>query len=150
MPSGQASGDGEPTERSARAERAHAHAAALARAKAAESRAAAALIHGFVVHAREAAIPPTPLRARDYGGRYRFRTNVVGWYLRRDLSLGIGTDGRFYILSAPGGIGALLKGVELAPSDPPLQIGRGARDGESVALDVALERRLAAGADYPS
>jgi len=32
--------------------------------------------------------------------------------------------------------------VQVTPTPPPLQVGRGARDGESVALDVLLETRL--------
>ncbi len=142
--------EGSKKESDARTERALVHAEALERARAAESRAARALIAEFVRAAREAGIAPVPLKARGYGGRGRFRTSTEGWYLRQDLSLAVGTDGQFYILSVPAGLGARIGGVTLTPSDPPLQLGRGARDGESVALDVALERRLRAGDDYPS
>lgn len=138
------------SESDARTERALVHAEALERARAAESRAARALIADFIRAARDAGIAPVPLKARGYGGRGRFRTDTEGWYLRRDLSLAVGTDGNFYILTVPAGVGARLRGVTLVPSDPPLQLGRGARDGESVALDVALRRRLEAGDDYPS
>ncbi len=142
----------EPSRRdvSERAERARIHAEALERRRAAESRAASALIADFVRKALDAGISPTPLHARGYNGRGRYRTNVEGWYLRQDRSIAVGTDGGFYILRAPGGLAARTRGVTLAPSDPPLQLGRGARDGESVALDVALARRLEAGADYPA
>ena len=42
-----------------------------------------------------------------------------------------------------------LSGVVLAPIEPRLQAGIGARDGESVALATLLELRLAAGDDWP-
>jgi len=43
------------------------------------------------------------------------------------------------------GFGARLRGVTVEPQDPPLQVGRGARDGESIDLDALLARRLDAG-----
>jgi hypothetical protein len=89
------------------------------------------------------------LRARSYGGNSRYRTNVDGWYLRRDHSIGIGTDGRFYVLSTPTSLAARVTGVVLASSDAPLELGRGARDGESIPLADALEKRFAAGDSFP-
>lgn len=126
-----------------------AKAARLAQARAGESRQAATLISSFVADALGAGIEPTVLTARSYSSDARYRTNVAGWYIRRDRSVGVGTDGGFYILSAPGGLSSRLRGVELTPSDPPLELGRGARDGESLPLADALAKRLAAGGDYP-
>jgi len=38
--------------------------------------------------------------------------------------------------------------VTIAPSPPPLAVGRGARDGESMSLKELLDRRLAAGLEF--
>ncbi|MBD5786267.1 hypothetical protein IF650_08750 [Cellulosimicrobium terreum] len=109
-----------------------------------ESAAARELIAGFVARAREQGLSPEPLRARSYDGRSVFRTDVVGWYLRRNQSVAVGTDGEFYVLSVPGGLRARLRGATLAPSDPPLILGKGGRDGESIdmadALAIVLDR----------
>jgi hypothetical protein len=120
-------------------------AAAHARRQARETTQAQALLDAFVRDAGRRGLPPQPLRARAYGGRATYATGLTGWYLPRDRSLGVDTDGRFYVLNAPGGLRARLRGVTIAPSDPPLAVGRGARDGESMALDELLQRRLDAG-----
>jgi hypothetical protein len=131
------------------AERAFARADGLGRARAAESRAAAVLITDFARRALESGLATTRLRARSYGGNAKYRTNVVGWYVRRDHSIGVGTDGTFYVLSTPTSLAARISGVVIAPSDAPLELGRGARDGESIPLADALERRLLAGDAFP-
>lgn len=137
--------DRDPADRDATADRAFARADGLGRARAAESRAAAVLIEDFTQRAAAAGLATTQLRARSYAGNARYRTNVEGWYLRRDHSIGIGADGRFYVLSTPTSLAARVTGVVLRPSDAPLELGRGARDGESIPLADALEKRLAAG-----
>jgi hypothetical protein len=54
----------------------------------------------------------------------------------------VGLDGGYYVLVvAPERFGRW-RTVSVDPSPPPLQVGQGARDGESVALDVLLEMRL--------
>ena len=58
------------------------------------------------------------------------------------------TDGVFYVLSTAGGLSARLKGVTVEPGEPMLELGRGARDGESMPLTDALAGRLAAGNDW--
>ena len=88
------------------------------------------------------------LSARSYNGQTRVRTQVTGWYLKRDRSVGVGTDGLFYVLSTPGGLRERLRGATLSPADPPLELGRGARDGESLPLVEALRKRLDAGSDW--
>lgn len=113
-----------------------------------ESVAALALIEGFIADASAQGVTPQPLKARSRTGKALLKTNVTGWYIKRDRSLGVGVDGQFYILGAEDGIAARLKGVVLSPSDPPLEIGRGARDGESMPLSTALALRLAAGNDF--
>ena len=121
----------------------------LARVREAESRQALALIAGFVKDARASGVAPTRLRARSYGGDARYRSNIEGWYIRKDRSVGVGTDGRFYVLSTPTSLSARVTGVILKPSDPPMELGRGARDGESIPLPDALKKRLDAGNTYP-
>lgn len=120
-------------------------AARLRRRQEAESAQAAILLTTFVRDARIAGITPERLTARSYSGDTRYRTNVTGWYLKRDKSVGVGMDGAFYVLHAPGSLMALLRGVTIPPSAPPLELGRGGRDGESIPLDQALARRLAGG-----
>lgn len=133
-----------------RTERVMAHAEALAKAKAAEGHRASTLLQDFVRHAQAAGIPATRLRARSHRGKARYGTNVVGWYLRHDRSVGVSTDGAFYVLTTPASPTARFLGVTLNPTDPPMELGRGARDGESMPLSVALKRRLDAGTDFPS
>ncbi|HTY71407.1 MAG TPA: hypothetical protein VMI11_03175 [Actinomycetes bacterium] len=123
-------------------------AAAQARREARESDQARALLAGFVREARARGIAPGPLRARSYRGRTTYDTGLVGWYLPRDRSLAVDTEGRFYVLNTPGGLLARVRGVTVVPSDPPLQIGRGARDGESMPLTELLEMRLAGGDEW--
>ena len=68
---------------------------------------------------------------------------MVGWYLRADRSVGVGVDGRYYVLVVPPQRFGRWRTVRVEATPPPLQVGKGARDGESVALDVLLEKRLA-------
>ncbi|MBC7290883.1 MAG: hypothetical protein H5T83_06055 [Actinotalea sp.] len=129
--------------RARRSEATAAQADALARRQAAEHDAARRLLADFVAEAGRRGVAPVPLRARSYDGRYRYRTPLQGWYLRRNESVAVSTAGDFYVLSAPGSLRALLRGVEPEPTDPPLVLGRGARDGESVDLAEALRAVLA-------
>jgi hypothetical protein len=71
-----------------------------------------------------------------------------GWYLQPAGPLAIGEDGDFYVLTTAPGLAAWLRGVDVVPSPPPLAVGRGARDGESMSLAELLERRLAAGTAF--
>jgi hypothetical protein len=85
---------------------------------------------------------PVPLRARSFDGRHRYRTGLEGWYLRQDESLAVSTAGDFYVLRAPASLVSRWRGVELTPQDPPLVLGAGGKDGESLDLDVAISRIL--------
>ena len=125
-------------------------AAAAARRKAAESERASSLLAEFARAARERGLRDTELLARGLDGRGSYRTGVRGWYLRRNKTLGVGLGGEFYVLSVPGGLRARLRGVTLRPSDPPLVIGAGGRDGESIPLPDLLALRLQSGDDWPS
>lgn len=118
------------------------HAEALARQQRGETAQARALIEQFLVDVADRGIAPTPLSARSYDGRARYRTPLRGWYLRRNESVAIGTDGEFYVLSVPASLRARFAGVTPPPSDPPIILGKGGRDGESIDLADALARVL--------
>jgi hypothetical protein len=109
-----------------------------------ESAQAQQLIDGFVAQARARGLAPEPLRATLFTGQ-SVKTDQVGWYLRKNRSLAIGADGRYYVLTVPGGLRERLSGVRLEPSPPPLVVGRGGRDGESGSLVDFLRWRLEAG-----
>ena len=121
---------------------------ALAREQAAQSRQAAALLAAFVEQAQASSIAPERLHARTYDGRSRYRTNTLGWYLKRDRTVAVGTDGSFYILAVPPSFTSMVRGADLTPSDPPMELGRGGRDGQSIPLPEAIEIRLAAGNNW--
>ena len=128
--------------RAERAERANYYVEAQRRRSEQESAEAQVLVDRFVAQATQAGLATEELTARPWSGRGRYRTGVVGWYLRRDRSVGVGLDGGYYVLVvAPERFGRW-RTVPVDPSPPPLQVGQGARDGESVALDVLLEMRL--------
>lgn len=139
------SGDAADDWRARRTEAAAAQADALAQRQAGEHAAAGRMLQDFVAQARDRGLPPVPLRARSYDGRHRYRTPLEGWYLRRNESVAVSTTGQFYVLSVPGSLRALVRGVEPAPTDPPLVLGKGGRDGESVDLADALRAVLDAG-----
>ncbi len=131
-----------------RAEDAFELAARLERRRQGESAQAAVLIREFAAQAISKGIQPERLYARAYTGTARYKTNVVGWYIKRDRSIGVSTEGHFYLLHAPGSLAARFTGAHLEPADPPLELGRGARDGESIPLTEALAIRLEAGNTY--
>jgi hypothetical protein len=118
------------------------HAARLHRQRSAEADEARELLVEFVRAARERDIPPVALRARAINGRSLYRTGLTGWYLRRNGSLGVDEQGEFYILSAPTSLASRLRGATVRPSDPPLVVGVGGRDGESLPLRDLLRLRL--------
>ena len=128
--------------REQRREAAAAHADALERRQAAESARARAMIAEFVERAKAVGPAPVPLRARASTGSARFRTPLLGWYLRVDESVGVDVDGEFYVLRAVPSLTARLRGVTPEPSAPPLVLGAGGRDGESLDLRDALDRAL--------
>ena len=119
------------------------HAQALARRQAAEAARAHEMLREFVGRALAQGPAPEPLVARGYDGRHAYRTPLRGWYLRQDRNVAVDTDGEFYVLRAPGGLRAMVRGVRPQPSDPPLVIGAGGKDGESLDLSVAITRVLA-------
>jgi hypothetical protein len=134
--------ENEPSWREKRREASAVHAAALEHRKAAETAQARALLAEFVRKMEAQGIEPRPLRAPVVGSGASYRTDITGWYLRRNQSLGADTDGNYYILGTPASLKARLFGLRILPSDPPLTVGLGARDGESVPLEQLLRRRL--------
>ena len=153
---GDVSGTGEPGEASREAgrpgndagERADYHVRMQEQRRARESAKAQVLLDEFVRTATERGLATTELTARTWKGTSRYRTGVRGWYLRLDRSVGVDPDGRYYSLLVPPRSLARFRGVEVAPSDPPLQVGEGARDGESVTLAELLRLRLETGDDF--
>ncbi|PPK97933.1 hypothetical protein CLV92_10283 [Kineococcus xinjiangensis] len=139
-PAGAAPDDAEDWRRR-RSEDAEARAAVHERARAEEHRRARDLLAGFVAELHRRGIPPVALRAGADGPRHR--TGLQGWYLKRNGSLGVSTEGDYYVLAVVPSLRERLTGIRLQPGDPPLQVGRGARDGESVALAELLRQRLA-------
>lgn len=124
------------------AERAAYHAAANRRREEEEAAKAQVLIDRFVLRAREAGLPTEELTARPWSGSGRYRTGVTGWFLRRNGSVGVDTDGRFYVLNvAPVRLGRW-RTVRIEPTEPPLVVGKGGGDGETFALDELLDMRL--------
>lgn len=108
----------------------------------AEHAQADALLREFVRVAAECGLEPEQLQVKGYGGRGTARTDLRGWYLRQDGTVGISTDGDFYVLTAPLTLLDRVRGVRLRPQKPPLVLGAGGKDGDSVDLAVALERLL--------
>jgi hypothetical protein len=123
-------------------ERAQYHVEAQRRRSEEESARAQVLLDRFVEQAKQAGLPAEELTARPWSGSARYRTGVVGWYLRRNRSVGVGEDGSFYVLNAPPVRFGRWRTVRIDPTPPPLVVGKGAGDGEVVDLDVLLQQRL--------
>ncbi|WBB71720.1 hypothetical protein O7602_18465 [Micromonospora sp. WMMD1128] len=126
-----------------------AHAEAEARQRAAEQAQAAELVARFAAEASRRRLRTERLTAATYDGRARYRTHLTGWYVDRARSRGVDTEGRFYLLTVPAGLRSRLVGARPEPSPPPLVVGRGGRDGESLPLSDLLGQRLDAGDDWP-
>jgi hypothetical protein len=123
-------------------ERAEFHVEAQRRRSEEESAKAQVLLDRFVAQAEQAGLATEELTARPWSGGGRYRTGIVGWYLRRNRSVGVGTDGSFYVLVVPPVRFGRWRSVSVEPSPPPLVVGKGAGDGEVFDLDVLLQQRL--------
>jgi hypothetical protein len=133
--------------RDQRARAVAAHAADAARRLEVETAQARRLVADFANAAAGRGLQPSALVARGYSGRGRYRTGLLGWYLRPNVA--VGTDGNFYLLTVPDSVRGRLTGVTLAPAQPRLVVGEGARDGERISLTELLDLRLAAGDNWP-
>ncbi|GAB4083542.1 hypothetical protein GCM10028784_01720 [Myceligenerans cantabricum] len=111
----------------------------------AEHARAEAMLAEFVAAARDAGLEPEPLVVLGYGGRGSARTPLRGWYLRADRTAAVSDDGAFYVLTAPLSLLDRVRGVRPDPKRPPLVLGAGGKDGESVELSTALHRLLPGG-----
>lgn len=123
-------------------ERAAYHAEVQRRRSEEESAKAQTLIDRFVAQATEAGLPTEELTARPWSGGGRYRTGIVGWYLRANRTVGVDVDGRFYVLNVPPVRFGRWRTVDVEPTPPPLVVGKGAGDGEVFDLDVLLQKRL--------
>jgi hypothetical protein len=134
--------DGPPQRRAEVGEQADYHVAAQRRQREREAVQAQALIDAFIERARGSGLPPEELTARPWSGNAKYRTGVMGWFLRRDKSIGIDTEGRFYVLVVPPQRFGRWRTVSIEPTAPLLQPGRGAGDGETASLETLLQLRL--------
>lgn len=107
--------------------------------KAAESAKAQSMIDAFLATAGTSATDPEPLTVQGYRGG-RARTTLHGWYLKADHSVALGTDGGFYVLRADLSLRERLRGYTPSPVPPPLIVGEGGGDGETIDMSAALER----------
>ena len=123
-------------------ERAAYHAEVQRRRGEEESAKAQVLVDRFVAQAMQAGLAAEELTARPWAGHGRYRTGVLGWYLRSNHSVGVGTDGSFYVLNVPPVRFGRWRTVSIEPTPPPLVVGKGAGDGEVFDLDVLLQQRL--------
>jgi hypothetical protein len=122
-----------------------AHARAQREAAAARTEQARRQIAEFVRAAAERGLAPTALTAPAHHGRARYRTKLRGWYLDTPRTLAVDTAGEFYALGVPNSVRARLFGADVHPMAPPLVVGEGGRDGEAIALQELLQRRLGCG-----
>jgi hypothetical protein len=128
--------------RQERSERVEARRAAADRRRSGESERAQLLVDRFVADAVRAGLPTEELIARPWHGGGRYRTGVTGWSLRNDRTIGVGVDGAYYVLIVPPVRFGRWRTVHLTPSPPPLRVGEGARDGQSIDLATLLQKRL--------
>jgi len=119
--------------------------ARLDRERAGETEQARRLVQDFVAGAKAAGLPVVPLTARAMNGRTRYRTGLTGWYLKRNGAVAVDEDGNYYLMSAPTSLASRVTGATVLPTDPPMVVGRGGRDGESIPLPELLALRLSAG-----
>ena len=125
------------------------HAEADRERRAVETAQARRLVAEFAEDATELGLAVRALVATGRRGRGRYRTGRYGWYVHPNHTLAVDADGGFYRLVVPDALLALVRGVVVTPEDPPLVVGAGARDGESIPLRALLRRRLEAADNWP-
>ena len=109
---------------------------------AAESAQAASFLKQFVAAAKASGLAPTELVVRGYGGKGSAKTPLKGWYLKNDHSLAVDEDGNYYVLIEQLSLKDRIKGMTPKPKAPPLILGAGGRDGESIDLTAKLTELL--------
>ncbi|GIJ27866.1 hypothetical protein Vqi01_30280 [Micromonospora qiuiae] len=140
--------DDGPAWRERRQHAVRAHAAAEARQRAVEQAEAAELVARFAEQALRRGLRTRRLVAVSYDGHRRYRTHLTGWYIDRAHTRAVDIAGRYFLLTVPASLAARLFGARPEPSPPPLVVGRGGRDGESLPMATLLSNRLAAGDDW--
>ena len=113
----------------------------LRRRQQAEQARASRIISLFVAVARAGGLACVPLRVKGRGGGSA-RTGLHGWYLRPDHTVGIDVDGGFYVLSRSLTLRERLCGVRPHADPPPMTLGEGGRDGDTIPLRFALNQLL--------
>ena len=117
--------------------------ARLAQRQDAEHKRAEAQLAAFLPVVKAHGPAPVDLIVQGYGGVGEARTNLRGWYLRNNRTCALGTDGKFYVLIAPlSRFRPSFMKVPVAPTRPPMIIGEGGKDGDTIELAEALERVL--------
>jgi len=128
------------------AQRTHAaaiQASRLAARQDAEHTRAEALLAKFLPIVTAHGPAPVDLMVQGYGGVGLAPTHLKGWYLRNNRTCALGTDGKFYVLIAPlSRFHPKWRKIKIAPSRPPLIIGEGGKDGDTIELSESLERIL--------
>jgi hypothetical protein len=125
-----------------RAEAVRVQADRLAARQDAEHARAETMLREFAAAAQAAGLEPEDLVVQGYGGRGTARTGLRGWYLRVDRSAGVSTAGDYYVLTAPLGLLDRVRGIRPEARRPPLTLGAGGKDGESMPLADVLDRLL--------
>lgn len=125
------------------------HAAARERITASESLKARQLVEHFGREGVARGSRRTPLRARAYNGHSTYGTRSAAGTSSANGSLAVDGDANFYVMSTATSFRARITGADVAPTDPPLMIGVGARDGESMSLEELLRIRLDARDHWP-
>jgi len=126
-----------------RTEAAAIQASRLAQRQDAEHRRAELQLEAFLPVVKAHGPAPVDLVVQGYGGVGTAPTNLRGWYLRNNRTCALGTDGRFYVLIAPlNRFHPPFIKVKVPPSRPPMIIGEGGKDGDTIELAEALERIL--------
>lgn len=106
-----------------------------------ESVRAQVLVDEFVVAARELGLVPERLQGILHNGT-RVKSDQVGFYLNSRKTLAITPEGGFLQLLTTGSALSRFTGVKLTPSPPPIEVGKGGRDGETGPLKEFLAKTL--------
>ncbi|MSS83963.1 hypothetical protein FYJ24_04120 [Actinomycetaceae bacterium WB03_NA08] len=109
----------------------------LAERKAAESLQARAFLEKFVTAALTMGPAPVPLRVHGRTGNSA-ATTLSGWYLKVDESVAVDTSGNYYLLQMDLSFLDRFRRLTPTPTAPPLVLGAGGRDGETMDLTARL------------
>ncbi len=131
-----------------RRKNAQARAQMLQAQEAADSAQAAGYLRQFVAAATRLGPAAEALVVRNPVSGRTAKTAVRGWYLKEDRSVAVGDDGQYYLLTAPLTLWDTFRTVSPKVVAPPLILGKGGRDGESIDLTEALSKRIPSWQEY--